>query len=85
MANEHSEDTTIFINGTEHTVSKKDVLTYDEIVGLAFNPVPTGPNVKITIAYRRGHADKPQGTVIPGGSVKVVKGMIFDVTATDQS
>ena len=85
MANEHSTDVTIIINGTEQTVSKKEELTFDEIVRLAFSPVPTGDNILITVAYRRGHSSKPQGTVVPGGSVKVVNHMIFDVTATDKS
>jgi hypothetical protein len=85
MANEHSEQITIIVNGTEKTVPKKEELTYDEIVALAFNPVPTGDNILITVAYRRGHSSKPQGTVLPGGSVKVVPHMVFDVTATDKS
>jgi hypothetical protein len=85
MADEHTNEVTVIVNGTEKTVPKKDELTYDEIVNLAFNPVPTGENILITIAYRRGHSDKPQGSVLPGGSVKPVNKMVFDVTATDKS
>lgn len=85
MANEHSSEVTVVINGTEKTVPKKEELTFDEIVRLAFDSVPTGENILITVAYRRGHSAKPQGTVLPGGSVKVVHNMIFDVTATDKS
>jgi hypothetical protein len=83
---EHGEKktVTIIVNGKEKTVEKDD-LTYDEVVALAFNPPPTGDNILITIVYRRGHGDKPEGSVVPGGSVKVKDGMIFDVTATDRS
>lgn len=83
---EHGEkkSVTIIVNGREKTVEKTD-LTYDEVVALAFNPPPTGDNILITIVYRRGHGDKPEGSLTPGGSVKVKDEMIFDVTATDRS
>lgn len=83
---EHGEKkaVTIIVNGKERTVEKED-LTYDEVVALAFNPVPTGDNILITIVYRRGHGEKPEGSLVPVGSVKVKDGMIFDVTATDRS
>ena len=83
---EHGEkkSVTIIVNGREKTVEKTD-LTYDEVVALAFNPPPTGDNILITIVYRRGHGDKPEGSLTPGGSVKVKDEMIFDVTSTDRS
>lgn len=89
MSNEQHEakdghETAIIVNGQEKTVTEKEI-SFDDIVALAFDPVPTGPQVLITVAYRRGHDQKPQGTLTQGQSVKVKKGMIFDVTATDQS
>ena len=83
---EHGEKKTvnIIVNGREKPVEKTD-LTYDEVVALAFNPPPTGDNILITIVYRRGHGEKPEGSLLPGGSVKVKDGMILDVTATDRS
>ena len=79
-----SQETTIIVNGQEKTVTGKEI-SFDEVVALAFNPVPTGAYILITVAYRRGHGDKPQGTLTEGQSVKVKNGMIFDVTATDRS
>jgi len=38
-----------------------------------------------TITFRKGPNANPKGTLTEGGSVKVKKGMIFDVTATDRS
>jgi hypothetical protein len=83
---EHSQKktVTIIVNGREKTVEKTD-LTYEEVVALAFNPPPTGDNILITVVYRRGHGDKPEGSLTPGGTVKVKDEMIFDVTATDRS
>lgn len=75
---------TIIVNGRPKKVTKED-LTFDEVVALAFNPVPVGDLVDITVTYRRGRGNKPEGQLRPGESVKVKDGMIFDVTATDRS
>lgn len=78
------KETTIVVNGQQKTVTDKEI-SFDQVVALAFDPVPEGPYVFITVAYRRGHGEKPQGTLTKGQSVKVKNGMIFDVTATDRS
>lgn len=80
----NKKDVTIIVNGRERAVQKDDLL-FAEVVMLAFDNPPTGPNVIFTITYRRGHGDKPEGTLVEGGTVKVKDGMIFNVTATDQS
>jgi hypothetical protein len=78
-------ETAIIVNGQEKTTTEKE-LTFEQVVSLAYdgNP-PSGPNWEFTVAYRRGHSEKPQGSLFPGQSVKVKKGMIFDVRATDKS
>lgn len=81
---EKNQSITIIVNGREKAVEKGD-LTMDEIVRLAFENPPTGEFVCFTITYRRGQGNKPEGTLEAGGSVKVKKGMIFNVTATDKS
>jgi len=74
----------IIVNATEHNVEKDDV-SFDEIVALAFNPVPQGPNVGFAITYRKGQGNKPEGNLNTGESVKLKDGMIFNVTPTDRS
>ena len=56
------------------------------MVSLAYdgNP-PTGENWEFTVTYRRGHGPKPQGSLVAGETVRVKKGMVFDVQATDKS
>lgn len=83
-AQDKTKTVTIIVNGRQKSVEKGE-LTFDEVVALAFNPVPTGENVDITVTYRRGEGRKPEGQLRPGESVKVKDGMIFDVTATDRS
>lgn len=77
--------TEIIIDGTPYEWEKETV-SYEEVVDLAYdgNP-PEGENVEITVAYHRGHGNKPEGDLAPGEEVKVKKGMVFDVTATDRS
>jgi hypothetical protein len=82
MTNMH--ETTIIVNGREKTVTTKE-LSFSEIVALAFDPPPTGQNIVFTITYRRGHGNKPEGSLTEGETVKVKEGMIFNVTATDKS
>lgn len=74
--------TTIIVNTREKEVEGKEV-TFDQIVRLAFENPPTGEFIEITINYRKGPG--PDGSLQEGGSVKIKKGMIFDVTATDKS
>jgi hypothetical protein len=77
-------DVTIIVNGEKKTV-KTTKLSFDQVVDLAFNPRPEGPNIVFTITYRRGPKENPEGTLVQGGIVKIKEGMIFNVTATDKS
>ena len=81
---EKAKATTIVVNGREKTVASKE-LTFDQVVDLAFDDPQRGPLIVFTITYRRGHGDKPEGSLIEGESVKVKDGMIFNVTRTDKS
>jgi len=80
----HNKVYNIIVNGRQKVVTK-DELSFAEVVALAFDNPPTGENIVITITYRRGHGNKPEGTLIEGESVKIKEGMIFDVTATNKS
>jgi len=80
----HDKVRTIIVNGREKEISEKE-LTFDELVSLAFDPVPTGPYILFTITYRRGHGEKPEGILAEGQSVKIKDGMVFNVKYTDKS
>ena len=56
---------TIIVNGRKKVVNSKE-LSFDQIVALAFDPVPTGPNIMFTIIYEHGPHSKPEGTLIEG-------------------
>jgi Multiubiquitin len=78
------KDFKIIVNGREKVVTTK-VLSFKEIVALAFNPVPTRPNVLFTITYEHGPHANPEGTLMEGAAVKIKEGMIFNVRQTDKS
>ncbi len=78
------KDVTIIVNTREKTVPKGKI-SFERIVELAFGEVPTGDGITITVTYHRGHSDHPQGSLVAGATVEVVKGMVFDVSRTDRS
>jgi len=73
----------IIVNGEPKTVVSQTV-TYDEVTKLAY-PTPPAPNTRYTVTFR--HAEDPkEGSLAPGGSVKVKKdGTIFNVKTTGKS
>lgn len=85
MSSEKTKTTTIVVNGREHEVATKEI-SYQEVLDLA--PDVTGgatAQTSFTVTYRRGQGNKPSGTLTEGGTVKVKKGMVFDVGRTDRS
>jgi hypothetical protein len=80
-----SKTITIIVNAEEKVVDKKDELTFDEVVDLAFDPRPVGDQIVYTITYYRGHGSKPDGHLLEGESVKAKDGTVFNVKYTDKS
>ncbi len=76
-------EVTIIVNGRERTVADKDV-SFEEAVELAFPGSPAGPDIVYTVAFRKAAGNRT-GDLLPGQSVKVKEGTIFDVTQTDKS
>lgn len=75
---------TIIVEGTPHEWPK-DEITYAEVVALEVPDFEQHPDVTYSVKYKRGHGNKPEGTLSPGGSVKVKEEMTFSVSETGQS
>lgn len=75
---------TIIVNTREKIVNQK-VLTFEEIVSLAFDDPPSGPNICFTVTFRQGSGHPKEGDLEEGGSVKIKDGTIFNVAFTDKS
>jgi hypothetical protein len=75
---------TIIVEGTPHEWPK-DEITYAEVVTLEVPNYAQHPEITYSVKYKRGHGNKPEGILSPGGSVKVKEDMIFSVSETGQS
>ena len=81
---ETKKTVTIIVEGTAHEWPKEEI-TYAEVVTLEVPDYPQHPEITYSVKYTRGHGNKPEGILAPGGSVKVKDGMIFNVSETGQS
>lgn len=78
------KEVTIIVNGKKkETVETK--FSFDELVKMAYENPPYGPNTLFTITYRNGPKQNPEGTLVAGHKVKIKNRMVFNVTATDKS
>ena len=85
MPNEHSELVEIFVNTKSEMVPKGDI-THAEVVKLAFGIEGDDAVRGYSVTYDRGpNPDKPDDVLPFKGSVKVHKGMRFDVFPTGRS
>ena len=75
---------TIFVNTRPHSIDKKEDISFEEVVAIAYPTAPAGTNVAYSVMYERADGSH-DGTLVPGQTVKVKDGMRFDVTATDRS
>lgn len=74
----------IIVNARPKVVTER-VLSFDQIVKLAFENPPSGPNIMFTITYRNGPPKNPEGSLLEGQSVRIKDNMVFNVTPTDKS
>jgi hypothetical protein len=78
---------TVIVNGREQVVEDKEI-SYEEIIKLAFGKFEDIPNAAYTIAYsnnNNGQGKGNNGILVKGDSLKIHKGVIFNVTRTDKS
>ncbi|WP_316227059.1 multiubiquitin domain-containing protein [Bradyrhizobium sp. SZCCHNS3052] len=76
----------IIIVNTDPVVIDHDVLTFDELVKIAFPVPPTGTDPEFTVSFEHAKSIPHHGDLPQGGSVTVKKhGTIFDVDHTNRS
>lgn len=86
----HSEEAPekhyIITVNTEPVVADHDVLTFDELVKIAFPVPPTGLDPEFTVSFEHAVSQPHHGDLATGGTVTVKKhGTIFDVAHTNRS
>jgi len=76
---------TIIVN-TDPVVVHRDVVTFAELVKIAFPVPPTGQDVEFTVSYEHAKSSPHYGDLPDGGSVTVRHhGTTFDVDHTNRS
>jgi hypothetical protein len=79
-----TKEVTIIVNGTPFEWNEAEI-TYSQVVTLDNPDYPNHPEITYSVKYKNGPGHKPEGTLSPGGSVKVKNGMMFSVSETGQS
>jgi hypothetical protein len=75
---------TVRVNGTPTEVHQV-VLTYEEIVQLAYPSPPDGNNPDFAVTFKHAASVPHHGKLSAGDSVEVKDGTILDVTPTNRS
>lgn len=81
---QRNKEVEIIVNGSPKKWDKK-IISFREVVILAFGTFVDNDRTCYTVNYVRGHGQKPEGSLVDGESVRVKRNMIFNVTATDKS
>lgn len=81
---QEGKSVTIIVAATPHEWPKGEI-TFAEVVTLEYPDYAQHPEITYSVTYERGHGNKPEGVLVPGSSVKVKEGMIFNVSKTGQS
>ena len=81
---EDHKTVTIIVEGTPHRWPE-EYISYIQVVTLEVPDYPQNPQITYSVRYKDGPRNKPEGTLSPGGSVKVREGMNFSVSETGQS
>jgi len=74
----------IIVNLEAKVVTKK-VLTFWEVVRLAYPPSADGPQVVYTVTFKKAAGPRREGTLEEGQKVEIKNGTIFNVRRTDRS
>ena len=76
----------IVVNGREVRLREADV-SFEDLVGLAFpgTDLTTSGSRALTVTYRRGPPDRPEGSLISREAIRVQPGEVFNVTGTNKS
>ena len=75
---------TIIVNGRPRVINKY-ILSFFEIVRLAFPDAQPNPETIFTVVYKNGPDENPPGSLVEGQSITLKNRMIINVTKTDKS
>ena len=74
----------IVVNGRERSV-KGNEISFEAIVALAYNPVPSGEGVVIAVTYEGARGKRHEGILASGEEVGIKNGTAFNVKVNNKS
>lgn len=78
------KETEIVVNGRERTV-KGNEISFEAVVALAYNPVPSGEGVVIAVTFEGARGKKHEGILSAGEEVEIKNGTSFNVKVNNKS
>lgn len=81
---DHEKTFKILVNGRQRDVTT-DVLSFDDVVRLAYGEVPKDDSLLFTVLYHHADQRPSDGELVAGDSVKIKNNTSFDVTKTIRS
>lgn len=63
------KSTSVIVNGEQKEVPPPKKLSFNQVLALAFDPVPTGENFLFSVTYRNGPRQNPEGILSEGETV----------------
>lgn len=76
----------IIVNGQEVSVpAKPKEISYEQVVKIAYPQYEENDQIIYTVAYSKGPSENQKGTLVKGQTVKLKKGMIFNVGCSSRS
>lgn len=81
---DNDRDFILIVNGEKKRYDERKI-SFRQVVELAFGRDTNTDKTYYTVTYKNGPDENPSGTMVAGQSVKVKRGMIFNVTPTGQS
>lgn len=78
------ETVDVVLNGELISV-EKGRLSFSELTKLAFPNLFDKALIYFTVSFSRGPKRRREGVLLEGGKIRVVEGMVFNVSATDKS
>ena len=76
--------TTIVVNGRQEEAEGKEI-GFEEVVKLAYDPVPSGENVAIVVTFSGAKGPRHEGILGPGETVEIKNGTSFSVKVNNKS
>lgn len=80
------EPVVIIVNGVDKVLpAGTKQLSYEDVVKLAYGNYDNSSSVIYSVAYSNGPVENKKGVLVKGDSVRIRKGMIFNVGCSNKS